>query len=424
MKFKNSIISFALGSVIIFNSINLSYADMVSTVTIGVNNSPQQRQKIFNYFGVNPDEVEVIEINNQQERKYLEGIATEAQLGKTSYSCAYIKPTKPGSGINIKTSNLSWVNSTMVLSSLNSLNLANDNSDMDIVLASAILASGTAALTGIIAVLEENGQTIDESKKVIANQEIIVSGTIGDEVGQEKAAGIINDIKTEVIKNNTNDTTQIAEVINNVTNNYNITLSPELQSQVSDLMGKIAKQNYDYNEMKDSLENTRKLIDKRLDVVGEKPHRGFITNIRDWFSGIGDWFSDIFSSNNNDSILNKTNDELLGESASIDATDESAIKIDKEEVNNFFNKVVNWFKNLFSSAEKESPDTNENIIDNASAGEEILNSEIEDSVIEEAPVDGENIDDAGKVDSITIESDNVDDELEDDHTLYDQVDDI
>ena len=107
-------------------------------MTIGVNNSPQQKETILKYFGVNENEVEVISVNNQEERQYLEGIATEAQIGTKTYSCAYVQPTSSG-GINVKTANLTWLTSATVASTLTTAGLKN----ADVVVASAIPASGT-----------------------------------------------------------------------------------------------------------------------------------------------------------------------------------------------------------------------------------------------------------------------------------------
>ena len=61
---------------------------------------------------------------------------------------------------------------------------------------------------------------------------MVITGDLGQDIGQDKATGVINDIKTEIIKNNTQDTIQIADTINNVTNNYNVTLTPEQQQQI------------------------------------------------------------------------------------------------------------------------------------------------------------------------------------------------
>ena len=58
-----------------------AYADGANVVTLGTNLSAEQKQMVLNYFGVKENEVVILEVNNQEERKYLEGVATEAQLG-------------------------------------------------------------------------------------------------------------------------------------------------------------------------------------------------------------------------------------------------------------------------------------------------------------------------------------------------------
>ena len=138
MKFKNKAVSLIMCGALFLSNLTFVFADSTRVVTIGVNNSPQQKETILKYFGVNENEVEVISVNNQEERQYLEGIATEAQIGTKTYSCAYVQPTSSG-GINVKTANLTWLTSATVASTLTTAGLKN----ADVVLASAIPASGT-----------------------------------------------------------------------------------------------------------------------------------------------------------------------------------------------------------------------------------------------------------------------------------------
>lgn len=139
MSLRKKIASLAICSVLILGSTNLSFADGSRVVTIGVNNSPEQRATILKYFGVKENEAVILEVNNQEERKYLEGFATEAQIGKKTYSCACVEPTRAGSGINVKTANLTWLTSSMVASTLSTAGLT----DADVVVASTFPVSGT-----------------------------------------------------------------------------------------------------------------------------------------------------------------------------------------------------------------------------------------------------------------------------------------
>lgn len=355
MKFKKKVSSLLIAATLVVGSIVPAFADGTNVVTIGVNNTAEQRAKIFKYFGVNENEVQVLEVNNKEEREYLGGVATEAQLGTKTYSCAYVQPTNSG-GINVKTANITWVTSSMVASTLSTAGMQNANC----VIAAVFPVSGTGALTGVMKAFEDaSGKKLDEDKKELASEELITTGDLGDDIGQDKATGVINDVKTEIIKNGTHDTNQIAQTINNVTNNYNVTLTDAQVKQITDLMEKIAAQNYDYNSMKETLNNVSDVVQDNLKEAGEDiKGSGF-------FSSIKDWFTNLFKGNKDLGILQDTKDDMLGSNAVINATDKAAEYLPTaEEAEGFFQKIVNWVKNLFSGDSKDNNNTDNNNNDN------------------------------------------------------------
>lgn len=397
MKFKKKVSSLLVAMAIVASSIMPSFADGTRVVTIGVNNTAEQRQKIFNYFGVKENEVQVLEVNNQEEREYLGGVATEAQLGTKTYSCAYVEPTNNG-GINVKTANITWVTSSMVASTLSTAGMTNANA----VIAAVFPVSGTGALTGVMKAFEDaSGEKLDEDKKELASEELITTGDLGDEIGQDKATGVVNDIKTEVIKNGTSDVTQIADIINNVTNNYNITLTDAQVKQITDLMEKIAAQNYDYNSMKDTLNNVSDVVKDNLQEAGENVGGSGIGN---FFSSIGDWFSNLFAGNKDLGILGETKDDMLGSNAVINATDKAAENLpSSEEVEGFFQKIINWFTSLFDngSNDKNNSNVNNNNVSNQEEPVDNTNNENNDNINnnevpnQEEPTNNTNTEDKG-----------------------------
>ncbi len=227
----------------------------------------------------------------------------------------------------------------------------------------------TGVINDIKTQIIKNGtkDTIQIAETINNVTNLITTGDLGDDIGQDKATGVINDIKTQIIKNGTKDTIQIAETINNVTNNYNITLSPEQQKQIEDLMKKIADQNYDYNKIKETLNNVSNNVDKNLAAIGESiNNKSFFDTIKGWFSDIGEWFGNLFGGNKDLGILENTNDELLGNDAPIDATDKNAINLpSSEQVEGFFAKIWNWFTGLFNNNNNSNnADQNSQINDN------------------------------------------------------------
>ncbi len=361
MKIKKKIISVLMATCLVFSSFGIgkSFADSSKVVTIGVNNTAQQKQTILNYFGVKESEVQIITVNNKEERAYLGNVATEEQLGTKTYSCAYVEPTTEGSGINVKTANITWVTSSMVATTLSTAGLTGANC----VIAAVFPVSGTGALTGVMKAFENaTGKKLDENKKELASEELITTGDLGDKIGQDKATGIINDVKANIIKNNTSDTTQIAETIKNITNNYNITLTDAQIDKITALMEKIVAQNYDYNEMKATLNNVSDVVQDNLKDAGENiGNSGILDSIGSFFAGIGDWFSGLFGGSKDLGILGETDDSMLGSQSIINATNKAAENLpSKEEAQDFFTKIINWFRDLFSSNDSDNGSNNSN----------------------------------------------------------------
>lgn len=349
-KFISSIVCLSL----IFGNITCAFADSSKVVTIGADLSDTQKQTVLDYFGVKKDEAVILEVNNLEERKYLQGIASEAQLGTKTFSCAYVEPAKKGNGINVKTANLTYVTSSMIASTLATCGVEDANVIAMTPLSGGV--SGTGALTGVMKAFEDaTGKELSEDKKELASKELITTSDLGDEIGQDEAAGLINDIKADVIKNGTKDTNQIAETINNVTNNYNITLTPSQEKQISDLMTKISEQDYDYNSLKNTFKNVSDAVDKNLQEAGININRS-----EGFFSSIGNWFKDLFSGSKDLGILENTNDTVLGDDVKVDATDKDAIKNIISD-NGFWEKIKNWFSGLFnSSSDKTEEDSSNN----------------------------------------------------------------
>lgn len=380
MSLKKRISALLICSSIVLGSITPAYADGANVVTLGTNLSAEQKQMVLNYFGVKENEVVILEVNNQEERKYLEGIATEAQLGTRTYSCAYVQPTSKGNGLNVKTVNLTYVTSSMIASTLTTCGITDANVIAMTPLSGGV--SGTGALTGIMKAFEDaTGKPLDEEKKEIASEELVITGDLGENIGQDKATGVINDIKTEIIKNNTQDNIQIADTINNITNNYNVTLTPEQQEKLENLMTKVSEQDYDYKEMKDALNSVKDVVNEKLNSIGEKVPTTLINSVKQWFTGIGDWFANLFNKESKDlGILETTNDDLLGENAKIDATDNAAInQTSTEKEQGFFEKIWNWLTNLFSSNDNTTDSTSENPKSNNNTFEDNFNVDITES---------------------------------------------
>ena len=347
---KNKTIGALLAATLMVNSMPFVFADSSKVVTMAADLTPQQQEAILKYFGVNnKNEVEIVNVNNQDERHYLEGVASEAQIGRKTYSCCYIEPTESGKGVNVRTANLTYVTASMISSTLITAGVK----DANVLAAAPFKVSGTGALTGCFKAFEQaTGEKLDEDKKELATEEIVTTGKLGDQYSPEVAAGMVNDMKADVIKNGTSDKTQIAETINNISNNYNIKLTDDNKQELEALLAKIAEQDYKYKELEASLNHVAEGVSQQLDELGidakTSAPSGIIYNIKNFFVNIFDGKDDL-------GILEQTNDKALGASVVIDSTEEALRPVvDEVKESGIWEKIKGWFQSLFGKDEEKS----------------------------------------------------------------------
>lgn len=276
-------------STIISVPVKQAKADAMKVVTLGADLTQQQKDDMLKSFDVKKGEANILEVNITEEKKYLGKIAPAEQLGSKSISSSYVEPTSKG-GINVKTNNLYWVTDSMITNALITAGITNAT-----VIASApFKVSGTAALTGILKGFEnsESGKKIDENKKEVANEELVVTGKLGDKIGQDEAAKAINEIKKDVVKEKPKTDKQIENLVSNVTDNYGSKLSDEDVKNITALMSKINGLDLDFNQIKDQLNDISK---KLKDQLNSDEAKGFFAKAKEFFSSMWDSISDFLS---------------------------------------------------------------------------------------------------------------------------------
>lgn len=326
-KFKKIVPVAMIASLVIASLPLTVQADSSKVVTLGANLSDEQKASMYEYFGTNADEVETIEVTNADERKYMEGIASEAQIGTRTFSCSFVEPTNSG-GIQVKTANLTFVTSSMIASTLMTSGVENCN----VIAAAPIEVSGTGALTGIMMAYEvASGEELSEEQKEAATEELITTGELADEIGSEEAAALMNEIKQTMIEEGIDTPEEIEELVSDTASDLGITLTDEQMTQITELMEKISKFDLDVNALKDTLDN----------LMGKS--EGFLSGLMNSLKGL-------FGGENSDGgILNNTNDEALGANAIIDSTLDTVKEgIQKAEEQGIFDKIIAFFNELIS----------------------------------------------------------------------------
>ena len=132
----------------------------------------------------------------------------------------------------------------------------------EVVAACPYEVSGTGALTGVMKAYESaSGQALDSTKKDLAAKEVVVTGNVGQQVGQDNATNIINQAKMQIIGDNIQNADEIYNIVNNIAVQNGITLSQDELDTIVSLLQQIAQQNYDIQEMKKTLEDIQQNLE-------------------------------------------------------------------------------------------------------------------------------------------------------------------
>lgn len=295
---------------LVAGSVNPVFADASKVVTLGADLTDAQKQTMMKYFNVSSDQVQVMTITNEDEHKHLDNIAPQSQIGSRTLSCAYVKPTQSG-GIKVRTANLNWVTGNMIATTLSTSGVKN----CEVVAACPMEVSGTGALTGIQMAYEKaSGEKLDETKTKLANQEIVTTGELADKVGKNEATTVVNQSKMDVIQNGVQNADEIQNIVINVAEQNNISISQDDIDRIVSLLGQIAQQDYNYDDVKETLEQ----VDANT--------TGQASSSDDTLDGESSDDTVDVDEDSSDDIVNNVNDSILGDDVIQSSTEDPGLE--------------------------------------------------------------------------------------------------
>lgn len=273
-----------------------AYADAVegeTVVTLGKDLTLQQQDSILAEMKV-PNNVNKIYVTNQEEHQYLGKYMSAATIGTRALSSAKITIAASGSGISVKTNNITTITDAMYANAAITAGVR----DADIYVTAPIRVSGTAGLTGIIKAFEQaSGKQISENQKQVANQEIVRTQDVAKDIGGDsqaagnKAAQFMNSVKQEIATQNPKTPQEYQDIIVNVAGDLNINLNQTTINQLVQYGQAFSTLNIDYDQLSDQISKLRGSLS---DVLSVDP-QGIIDSILEFlgniFSTIGGFFT-------------------------------------------------------------------------------------------------------------------------------------
>lgn len=260
-------------------------------VSLGNDLTMSQQNQVLQLFGVDEDKAKIIKVTNQEMRQYLEGVASEKQLGTKAISSAYIKPVDKGEGISVTTYNIYWVTEEMYKNALVTAGIE----DAEVIVAAPFQVSGASALTGIMKAFETaTGKKLNENAKKAANEELVVTGELGNEIGSDEATELINNVKKEVVKQKIKDPEDILELIKRLAEEQGIELTDQQVQQIAELMQKISqldlkKLSRQLDQINLNLDDIKKAVDENQATTNK-----ILSVLNDFFDWIKEKINALF----------------------------------------------------------------------------------------------------------------------------------
>lgn len=219
-------------------------------LALGADLSAEQRTSVLGILGVSEADLanyDVIYVTNQEEHQYLDAYLSSSVIGTRALSSVLIRPADEGAGLNVMTYNISYCTIDMYTNALLTAGLE----DADVYVAAPSNISGTSALIGAVkGYADMTGSSVDETALETAVNELVVTGEIGDVLGDsETASDIVAYIKQQIIEQGVDSDADIETIIRNAMEEFDISLSDEDVAKLVELMNKISKLDIDVNAL-------------------------------------------------------------------------------------------------------------------------------------------------------------------------------
>lgn len=287
MKKCNRWISLCLALVLTlsFGMTALAAGDEKPILALGADLSSEQKATVLKLLEIDGNDLadyDVITVTNQEEHQYLDAYLSSSVIGTKALSSVLIRPAEEGAGLNVSTYNISYCTIDMYTNALLTAGLE----DADVYVAGPSNISGTSALIGAVkGYAEMNGSKVDEQALETAVNELVVTGELGDSLGDsETASDMIAYIKQQIIEQGVSSDADIETIIRNAMKEFNINLTDEQVKQLVDLMNKISKLDIDVDALS---KQAGQLYDKlkgmglNLDNIDTEKVGNFITRFFD-----------------------------------------------------------------------------------------------------------------------------------------------
>lgn len=256
-------------------------------VVYGEQLSDSQKEEVKRLLEVDSDKVNEFTVTGQDIQHYIDG-----NPNSNMYSSVKITHKDDGHGIvvNIVTpDNITQVTNEMYSNAL--LTAGVENALVEV--ASPVQVTGHSALTGIYKAYDASGAELDQGRMEVANDELSLTTKIAekDGISKEEVTELMTEIKKDIADKNPATREDVEEIVKEQLSKLNIELSEEDRQLLIDLFEKMRDLNIDFDKVRDQLEDLTSTIKDKLGDLNLEIDEGFWEKVVNWFKNL---FNSIF----------------------------------------------------------------------------------------------------------------------------------
>lgn len=236
-------------------------------LALGENLTKEQRRKVLELMGIEEEKLsdyDVVYVNNKEEHEYLGSYISSSEIGSKSLSSVVITQAPKGAGLSISAYNINYCTIGMYKNACATAGVENAN----IIVAAPFSISGTAALVGIFKAYQEmTGEEISNEVIDVAMDELVTTGELNESIDADpqQVEALIADLKNQLESLDSED--DIKEAVLDTARKYNVELSDNDLSKITQLLQKLKDTDIDWDSIADQASDwADKLKDLDLDI--------------------------------------------------------------------------------------------------------------------------------------------------------------
>ncbi len=241
---------------------------------LGADLTEEQIESVYRAFGFQRGSVPELRLTNAEEHALLSGMLEDAVIGTRAISCVYFELLPEGSGLDVRTENISFCTAEMYRSALETAGIR----DAKLIVAAPFPVSGTAALAGVSKAYEDmTGEALSSEDRAAGTQELTLTGELADELGDEASArSIVDEVKAMLSETAGMTDDEIREAIRGIADEHSVRLTETQVQQLLDLCRMLEKLNPDrFSQKVEDVQSTAQKVENAKEQVG-----GFLQSVR------------------------------------------------------------------------------------------------------------------------------------------------